>query len=242
MALVGKQSSLHAPPPLPSTVDELVRTVVQEYGALQDELQVWRWWLVVLGLLHLIAGRTLDVPWGVVLLVVGALSYGAREALVLVVYGGLLLCSALLNLSSLHVGWAILAIAQILGAVEVLRAYARFRHAEARYAQLTHSLDLGWPPPTTHAARVLPWIGAGFGIVALGLSVWTQVPSAQLWWIAPVPLNLAVVGLAMCVASLVHQPRQALAMFGVLASGLVIMVWLTMFLFPPTASPLFGAL
>jgi hypothetical protein len=225
MAFARKQLASHQPP-LPSTVDAFVHVVVSEYAALHHELRIWRWWVVAVGVVQVGLGSMLGMPCGIVLLVIGGASFVAHEAVLLVVYSIVLLGSAVVNVSSLHWDWALFALVQTGYAVPMLRCYVRHRAAEAHYARLTRGLDIGLPPPVTYAASVLPWLGAAAGMLAFGLSVLTQhTPGSTVSFVLFVPLDLAVVGLALCGAALVARRGLALALLGVFVSALTMVGW-----------------
>lgn len=225
MASARKQLTSHQPP-LPPTVDALVQTVVCEYAALHRELRMWRWWMVAVGVVQVVLGSMLGMPWGVVLVLIGGASFAAHEAVLLMVYSIVLLGSAAVNVSSLHWGWAVFALVQTGYAVPMLRCYARHHAAETRYARLTHGLDVGLPPPVTYAA-VLPWLGAAAGMAALGLSVLTQhTPGSGVSFGLFVPLDLAVAGLALCGAALAAHRGATLALLGVFVSALTMLGWI----------------
>ncbi len=213
--------------PLPSTVDAFVHVVVSEYAALHHHIRMWRWWLVAVGVVQVVLGSILGMPWGVVLVVIGGASFAAHEAVLLVVYSIVVLGSAVVNVSSLHWAWALFALVQTGYGVQMLRCYARHHAAEARYARLAHGLPIGLPPPVTYAAAMLPWIGSAAGMVAFGLSVLTQhTPGSAVSWGLFVPLDLAVAGLALCGAALVARHGVTLALLGVFVSALTVLGWI----------------
>jgi hypothetical protein len=225
MASARKQLTSHQPP-LPSTVDALVHAVVAEYAALHRELRMWRWWLVAVSIVQVVLGSMLGMPWGVVLVLIGGASFAAHEAVLLVMYSMMLLGSAVVNVSSLHWGWALFSLMQTGYAVAMLRCYVRHHAAETHYARIAHGLPIGLPPPMRYAA-VLPWLGAAASMVAFGLSVVTQhKPGSAVSFGLFMPLDLAVAGLALCGAALTARRGATLALLGVFVSALTMVGWI----------------
>jgi len=210
-------------------MDTLVHSVVHDYLALQTQLRTWRWGLLVVIVLQLVVGRTLGMPWGVALLLLGTTAFAVHEAVLLMVFGMVLLVGSLVNGSSLQPGGLLMALVQASCAMLVLRCYVRHRAAEERYAQLAQGLDIGLPPPLTYAATALPWVGVGASLLALALSVFTSASLASegaYMWTTYLPLDLAVGGLALCAASLAHRRPSALAVVGVVVGMLVVLGWI----------------
>jgi hypothetical protein len=223
---------LQHPSSLPANVEGLVRHVVRDYRALQQELRAWRWCLLVVGALHLVIGRAFDVPWGIMLLAVGGISFLACEAVWLIVYSILLLCSGLINLSSLELGWSLFGLAEIAGAVYLLRTYTHQRAAEQRYAVLTHSLDIGLPQPSHHAGTLFFWLGPGLSVLALLSSSYmifapATLTAHMLELLTYVPYALAVISLALCIAVWTNGRRTTLIVSSISASMVLTMLWTT---------------
>ncbi len=230
MASVRNQSTIaQGRRALPSTVDTLVHGVVHDYLALQAQLRWWRWGLVLMIGLQLVVGRMLGMPWGLALLLFSAASFIVHEAVLLLVVGMVLLVSALVNSTSLQLGGLLVALVQMGCAVLALRCYTRCRTVEERYGQLARGLDIGLPPPLTYGGAALPWLGVGVSLLALALSVGTSaslVGDGQYTWTTYLPLDLAVGGLALCIAALAHRRLSALAMLGVVIAALVVLGWI----------------
>jgi tetratricopeptide (TPR) repeat protein len=197
------------------------------YAKMQKQVRSWGLWMLVFGALSLIISGLSD-PWGFVVLMVGLASFVFRETPMFVVYGTILAWVALNNMLSGQVGVIVFGVFGLVLSFLTFRSYTRFRRAEKA---------LDYPPGPQRASRAFPQIGGalgalalvGFGIVIAGgvilaLAEVTQVP-VYLVWLEGLVINLAVLGLAVAVASLLSGYRhKVMAVLGIVASSLVLLL------------------
>jgi hypothetical protein len=235
-----------------------MRSAIEDAGsaALPSELQVdwasernrmhrqissWGTGLLAFGALQLLASGLGSGTWGILLLVVGAASFGLRDVAMFVVYAVTLAWAGIHNLlggSLISVG---LAVVQFVITYQIARDFSRFRKAQAEsglHGDKDHAHQ-------RRAARLFPWASLLLGIVsfggALATFLWLLVtadtelePSAALFGVVVDGLvNLGVLGFAAGLASLLLKHRQRwLAGAGIAACGLVMAAWLALLLLP----------
>jgi hypothetical protein len=200
----------------------------ESHAKMLKEVRSWGLWLLGFGVLNLILSG-LSGAYGVVLLIVGLASFVFREASMFVVYGTILVWAATSNIFSGQTGWIIFAVVQVVFAFVVFRKYARYRDAEKTLASA---------PGPQRASRAFPQIGCALGALALAglvitfvaamisvvVSGGTDVPPV-LVWLEGLATGLAVLGLAVALASLLSGYRYKLiAVLGMVASSLVLLV------------------
>lgn len=203
------------------------------YAKMRKEVRSWGLWLLAIGVLSLILSG-LSGSWGVMLLIVGLASFVFRETAMFVVYGIILAWAALNNILSGQATWIVVALVQLGLTFHVFRRYVRYRRAE-------QALDR--PPGPQRASRAFPQIGCALGALALAglviifagavlLSVGGGTDmTGSLVWLESLVTGLAVLGLATAVASLLSgYGRKLVAVLGIVASSLVLLVELALFL------------
>jgi Tfp pilus assembly protein PilF/sugar lactone lactonase YvrE len=198
----------------------------ETYAKMRREIQLWGLWAVLFGVLDLVFFG-LSSPSGVMLVLAGLASFVFRESPMFLVYGVVICWAAISNLLSGQVQWIIFAV-QLVVVYVVLRKYTRFRRAEA-------ALDS--PPGPQRASRAFPQIGCALGALALlGLVIIfvgviflsafgsTDTPPV-LVWLEGLVVGLAVLGLAVAMASLLSGYRhKPMAVLGTVASSLVLLL------------------
>ncbi len=202
-------------------------TVPGADGALLREIRSWGVWSLALGVMHLLVPG-LSVPWGMVLLVVGAASFYFREASMLAIYS---ITLAWVGISNMFIGtgWSAFAIVQLAFAARVFYRFLGFRQA---------GTGLELPPDERRAARLFPGAGCILGAMTLGCTVialvsllilFTYTDSAEIpvffVWLIDLAVHLGVLGLAVNLAALLSGYRYKwLSVLGLLASVPVLLI------------------
>ena len=127
-----------------------------------------------------------------------------------VIYGVTLVWVAISNATSGGTGWIAFSLFQLLMAFQVFRQYVRFRRAED--AQANSAVP-------QRASRAFPPIGCALGMLSLiGLvaifvgavlvAAWGEIHALEAWgWVEGLLLDLASVGFAVALASLLSSTR-----------------------------------
>jgi hypothetical protein len=224
-----------APPAPPSP--QLASLLI--YNHMQREIRSWGWWLLALGVIHLVVNGFLSAPWGVLLVLVGASSFYFREAPMFVIYGFTLLWAALSNFLGGEITWIFLSLFQIYLAIRIFVQFFRFRRAQASLdATLDSQAQL---LKAQRAATIFPWTGclfsalAGIGVPAFFayatlVSQESQPVSgnAAALWIGFL-LDFAVLGFSLSLAALLSGFRyRVISILGLIASGLLLIGWVVL--------------
>lgn len=206
------------------------------HAKMLKEVRSWGLWLLGIGVLSLFLSG-LSGAWGIVLLIAGLASFVFREAVMFVIYGIILAWAGLSNLLSGQLGWIVFALLQFVLAYSVFRKYTQYRRAEAGPDSA---------PGPQRASRAFPQIGCALGALAFlglvliffagviffGVTGGNEVPPL-LVWLESVVAGLAVLGLAVAVASLLSGYRyKAMAVLGLLGSASVLLLELLLALLP----------
>ncbi len=208
------------------------------------EIRSWAYWSIGLGVLHFIASGTLNAPWGILLIVVGLMSFIFRSASMFVIYGVTLAWAAVSNLMSLQIPWAFMAAIQVYFTVRVIMAYHQHYKNEVAYLA-SDAVEPAAKKPTLRTSRLFPWVGAlvaclamvgyvVFIFVIFVLAIATQgnlTLPAYVDFIDATLVNLGVLGFAMGLASILskYHPR-ALGIIALVAGILTLLIFLALLL------------
>ncbi len=120
--------------PLPTTPSIIKVASVQPVCYSQEDLdkhvRSWAIWSLLLGVVHLVANQFLNPYWGILLIVVGLISFYFRASSMFVVYAVTLLWAAFSNATSGGTGWVAFSLIQLIMVFSVLRDFFRFRNVE----------------------------------------------------------------------------------------------------------------
>jgi hypothetical protein len=202
------------------------------------EVRSWGFWSLGLGFLHIVSAGFLNAPWGILLIVVGLLSFYFRAASMFVVYGITLTWAAISNLLSAQGGWAIFALFQLYLAYRLFRQFFHFRGLQHKLLSSERGVQTEDPFHPQRAARIFPWAAGALGVLALfsfvtffvavvGVAVvsgQTELPAA-IGFVEGLLFNLAILAVAMGLASLLSRYRfKGIAVLGMVTGILVIVV------------------
>lgn len=193
------------------------------------EIRSWASWSILLGVLHLIANGTLSPAWGIVLIIVGLISFYFRDAAMFAIYGVTLGWVAISNLISSGLGlWSVFALFQMYLSYRVFRQFFTFKKAQAAL------LLPGTEPAFTQASRVFPWAGFALGVLAfngvilaiVGIFVAAILKLAlinALTLLLDISVHTAILGVAFAVAALLSGfNHKAFATIGLICGILVV--------------------
>ncbi len=247
--------SLTKPNPYMDALKDLEAVPVPDVGKMLTDdahaemlkgIRSWGIGLLLLGVLHLILGQFLDAPWGILLILVGLMSFVFREAPMYVIYGVALAWAAISNLLSLELGLVLFALFQFYWTYRVMQRYFRYRKAQVgrrRYLAETG----GSSSHPERAAKVFPWaallLGGGtlagliFFVIGLFLLYANMVSENALVVLLQITVYMGVLALGLGAASLFSGYKYRLASaLGVVAGSIVLLAWFGLMAFA-TLSP-----
>lgn len=210
------------------------------YDYLLREVRSWGFWSLGLGFLHIFTAGFLNASWGILLIVVGLLSFYFRAASMFVVYGTTIAWAAVSNLLSGQGGWALFALFQLYLAFRLFRQFFLFRRLQSKLRSSESGVAAEDPFNPWQAARLFPWAAGVMGVVALfgfvtllvaaiGVSIASggaDLPAA-IGFVEGLLIDLAILAVAMGVASLLSGYRfKGIAVLGMVMGILVIVIQL----------------
>jgi hypothetical protein len=220
-----------------------IRDVMDDYTSVRREVRSWAFWLIGLGVIHLVAAGFLNAPWGILLIIAGLGSFYFKEAAMLIPYGVILLWAAISNLLG-GGAWAIFALVQIYFAIRVFRQTSRLSKAEARYRELYTEGLIEEAPPPIRAAGTFPWLGMTLSVIGLGIFLGmvfrfasgifadeTSGSAVLEEWAYSGAINLGVLGFALSLSALVsgHKNR-AMSTIGIIVGAVILIMFVATFL------------
>jgi hypothetical protein len=142
----------------------------RSHEAMLKEIRTWAFWLIGIGVLSLVASTLLDASWGILLIVVGLVSFLFKDAAMFVVYGVTVAWAAVSNaiggIGAQQWVWVIFSVIQVYITVRVFISYARFRRVQANWVAMV-SDGSGTSPVQDRANRVFPPAGCALSALAL---------------------------------------------------------------------------
>jgi hypothetical protein len=212
------------------------------YAKMLKENRSWGFWLLGIGILHIVTSGFLSAPWGIMLILVGLASFYFRTASMFIVYAVTLSWAAISNIMSLETGWIFFAAFQVFLAIRVFQQYRQFRGVEDEYFRLIP--DDVMKKPSKRAARFFPWLGSILGcssiigliLVFLAVIVFvvaaenaTEVPGT-FGFIEGLIVNFGILGFALSLGSLLSAYRpKAAAIVGLVASIITLLFEVVLF-------------
>lgn len=206
-----------------------------EYAKMKKDIRSWGFWLVGIGIVSMVLSFMLDPSWGLILMLVGLSSFYFSESPMFIVYGSLLSWAAVTNLMGGTLG-VIFAVFQVIIAFKIFRQYGKWNKVEKTYRYHYKMKRINKPPTPERGVKFFPWMSAVLSIVSiaalLGVAGGVAVspvagddPTVMsgLDWVALFAVNLAALGLALGIASLLSKYKQkAPSVAGVVIGGLVL--------------------
>jgi len=150
-------------PPIEGALEEEKIPAVSgpDMAALQEamsrDIRSWGKWLIGLGVLHLIAAGKLDASWGVMLVLLGAMSFLFTSPSMYVLYAVTMAWAGISNLLGDGWGWSIFALFQFYLTFKIARQYYFFRKAGLVEAEREAMQESEGKRPI--APRLFPWLG-----------------------------------------------------------------------------------
>jgi hypothetical protein len=218
-----------------------ISDIKTNYALMLKEIRSWSLWLLGLGVLHIILSGFLNASWGILLIIVGLASFYYRTSSIFIIYVVTLAWAAVSNLKSLESGWIFFSLVQLFIAFRVFQQYRRFRETESKFINLDPDNTNNSSMTKERAAHSFPWIGSFLGcssMIGLGiLLVLTLILASANGWKSVVPnyyvfiegmvANIAVLGFAVSLASLLSKYRPNVpAIIGSIAGGLIMAFYL----------------
>ncbi len=120
------------------------------------DVRSWGKWLIGLGVVHLIASGSLDASWGIMLILLGVMSFLFTSPSLYVIYAVTMAWAGVSNLIGSGLGWSVFAIFQFYLTFRIARQYYVFRKVglvdDERVA-------ISSSPKKPIAPRLFPWLG-----------------------------------------------------------------------------------
>ncbi|MBN1319029.1 MAG: hypothetical protein JXA42_26335 [Anaerolineales bacterium] len=194
----------------------------------------WGRALLFLGVIHMIASGFLNSTWGIILVLVGLLSFLFQTSSMFVIYGIVLAWAAINNGLSGEIGWILFAIFQMFLAVQVFRTFSRYRRAEAQVNELVDDTIQTHGKKRLTAAFIFPWSGCIIGLLSLVVLVGSiaaifvmeaagtrSISVSTLDLTLGLSMELGVFAFALGLASLLSRYRYKLASIGGIVVGIL---------------------
>lgn len=243
-----------APPPTPRNVNlkQLEALPTSEaFERMHKEIRSWGISLLILGGLSVLASGFLNAQWGLVLVIVGVMSFFFKDASMFAVYAVVLAWAGINNLLSATGTWALFALFQFWLTFTTFQRFFIYRRVERESLNPPPSEDVPPDPfavpapsaemPMTRSHRVFPILGALTGIGgALGtfgmfgasfaagmMGTDSLLPTAIMNVIAGFALSLSIFGFALSLAGLLSRYKPMFAtILGTVVSGLSLITWI----------------
>jgi len=215
--------------------------ITKDHALMLKEIRSWSLWLLGLGVLHIILSGFLNASWGILLIIVGVASFYYRTSSIFIIYVATLTWAAVSNFKSLESGWIFFSLVQVFIAFRVFQQYRRFHEIEGKFFKLGTDNANNGLLTKERAAHSFPWIGSILGcssIIGLGILLvltlllasangWTSVAPNYYIFLEGMLANIAVLGFAVSLASLLSKYRPNVpAIVGLIAGGLIMVFYL----------------
>ena len=125
-------------------------------AAMSRDVRSWGKWLIGLGVVHLIASGSLDASWGIMLILLGAMSILFTSPSMYVIYAVTMAWAGISNLIGAGLAWGVFAMFQFYLTFRIARQYYVFRKAglvNAEHEAVNASRKKSVAP------RLFPWLG-----------------------------------------------------------------------------------
>lgn len=131
-------------------------------ATMRRDIRSWGKWLIGLGVVHLIASGSLDASWGVMLILLGAMSFLFTSPSMYVIYAVTMAWAGISNLVDTGLGWSVFALFQFYLTFRIGWQYHVFRKAGLVDAE-REAVNASQEKPI--APRFFPWLGLVGGVL-----------------------------------------------------------------------------
>lgn len=115
------------------SVEEVRKKRAGTRALMTKHLRTWGIVLLILGAVHIAAGRVLDPVWGTIIIIIGILNLLVRERGMFIVNGTALMFIGIMNISGSwsdrSYGWILLGVFQFFWGMAELKNFPRYRDA-----------------------------------------------------------------------------------------------------------------
>jgi hypothetical protein len=210
--------------------------------------------MVIWGVVSIVVSSALDPTWGIVLIVIGVLSWFIKVPAMFVIYSVFLIGAAVSNgiaaVTGVGIWWLALSLFQVIISFTIIRAYRKYRKIPLLelYEEGNWPADLDQPQNEFQitgrfaiASFILAMIsgvllsctllGAFMAAVIAITTEGSYLPSQLLMWVESGAVNIAWLAVALSVAAILSKnTRRGWAIAGLVIGGLVLIVELSFIL------------
>jgi hypothetical protein len=113
------------------SIEQVAKKRSAARARMTTHLRAWGVVLLILGAVHIAAGRVLDPVWGTIIIILGILNLIIRERSMFIVNGTALMFVGILNISASwadrRVGWILLGVFQFFWGMAELKNFRRYK-------------------------------------------------------------------------------------------------------------------
>ncbi len=233
------------PVPVPETDERRDENanLIQRHMKMVKSIRGWGTWLLVLGVIQLIATSLFEPTFGILILIVGALSFIFIHPALFILYGTTLAWAAISNLLAAATGgqaqWGIFALVQLYLAYTTLREYRLHRRNEESYQEMLKAegaVEKGRSPDPVFpiGGCALSFVGAllmaGLFLMLVILAV-QEKEMNQTWapWVLGLSQGFAVLAIGLSAASLASRFRyRILSILATAGAGLTVLLFIVL--------------
>lgn len=230
--ITGKRLASMLPSTLPSQSQKEISTQANNdiLKKMSQEINKWRFFLILLGIIQLATSGFLSNTWGILLIIVGLSSFYYNSASMFVVYGTTLGWASISNAFSGSGGWLAFSLLQIYFAFQTFRQYFLYKNAYRELIEHTESSKL-----IDKAEKSFPWVSFGTGllsfagmiIVFLSIVILVGTGNEDLFSIVDftegLVIDIALIGFATGLAAVLSSYEHKLfSIIGMVAGALVL--------------------
>ena len=215
----------------------------KDVANLYKSIRSWAIWLVIIGGTSMVAGETLDPVWGIMLIVVGAMSWKIKVPAMFVIYSVIMawaaVGNALIVISGGSVWWLVLSAFQVYLVFIIVKNYRKFRKLPLQelYDDGSWPDDLDPPQNESRIIERFAIVGLILSVISIILMFFTFMGCVMtlmmfeeanrlveiLIWVGTGAVDVAVLALGLGGAAVLFKKRRSgVAIAGMVMSGLVL--------------------
>lgn len=207
------------------------------------EIRSWAFFLIVIGIIQIVAAGWLSNTWGLMLIIVGLASFYFRSPAMFVIYGTTLAWAGLSNALTGLGTWVIFSLLQAYFTFQTFRQFFQYRSIIFSGQALEKFSQPKSPTTEDKAANTFPWISllsglasfVGLASVFIGGIFMAMTDGLQVSpfinFIEGFVINFAVIGIAAGLASILLKYRYpVVSIIGIFSGILVLIVEVGLFL------------